>query len=254
MSSRSRARSRSKASGPEGWATPSVSTTSPASRHEKSASSPPPGSSIPALTRGRGRPAVAQIARKRRSSSLRAAGSDGRTNSIARRSRRIPRCPLHLPSRSWIALRSKISRRSARSQTSATRCGCMTAARSSSVRPTDVHGTPSTVVRSRGRSRDRCRTAIARRALPHRPGLVTSGPRSCSINPRAAAAECPHSAAPGPQARTAAIHRPLRESGACPVAYTASWIGTRRAQATRSRTALSPSPMSRSCASETTPC
>src|SRR3954471_22313755 len=93
------------------------------------------------------------------------------------------------------------------------------------------------------------------RARPPAVGTTTSirfgTPRRRSQN---AAAEAYPSAASGPPASTAAIHRPLTPRIGWPTAYTPAWTRCNRPAASRRSTALLWSPSASSCRRATTPC
>jgi hypothetical protein len=167
---------------------------------------------------GRRKPAMRHMRRNMRSSSLRVLFVSGRSSSRRERSRATPRRPRLRRSRARRADRSTIRSTSASASAFLSCHTGMTAARSSSVRSTLVHGIPRMIIQSLAGRECRC-ASMPGGCRPRRFGAVTStGPRSASLRPHRAAAERCDKTAPGPPAKTAAIQRPSRESSECPTA------------------------------------
>ncbi len=206
-SNRSRSRSASNALAVPCTACPSSSTISRFSAHRQSTMKRRPLTARSALSRGRGRPCASSNATNRSSSSLRV------TPRIAASSANNARKTADPRRRGYLASRSGIDKRSVRPCTSTSlraRSSCRfdtMAVRSRIVRGTVVTGIPMTAVRSSSGNWDRCaRTpGRVRKCL----GLVTSTRwLNRGTTPQSWPAVRWLSTAPGPEANTAAIHRP----------------------------------------------
>src|SRR3954469_1538812 len=115
-------------------------------------------------------------------------------------------------------------------------------------------GDPDGVVGRRLRRDAGAVDADAGAAASGAPGGDVDDVRLAALQPHSAAAEAWLSAASGPHASTAAIHRPLRPSTVWPTAYTPRWTGCSRPSATRCSIDRADRPSSASCSRAMTPC